>query len=156
MDLQCDSSLVVQQQVKHMHSESHSHLGSNCNVHRRQPTGDGCVSVAMLAEFTLISLSHSGEHLWLSLEESGQGWREAGRGWCRQREGGGDWASGTADICILLSCVTGRWKGGESQEHSGGFGRTVAEVQESKMQCNKISPSHRSAWPLRAGKEMLK
>lgn len=108
-------------------------------------------------------LSHSGECLWLSLVESSQGWREAGRGWCRcgrrdkAVEGGEGWASGTAGICIPLSSVTGReWWGGTGTKRSVGFGRTVARVQESKVQHYKILPSLLTAWPLWAGIEIPK
>lgn len=72
-------------------------------------------------------------------------------------EGGYAGASGDACICIPLSSVTGldRW-GDAGAEHSRGFGRTVAEFQESKMQCYKVFPSLLAAWPLRAGMEILK
>lgn len=39
---------------------------------------DGRVSAAMLCRLKSL-LSHSGECLWLSLEGSSQGWREAGK-----------------------------------------------------------------------------
>lgn len=56
-----------------------------------------------------------------------------------EEEGRGGRASGSAGICIPLSSVTGweRW-GDAGAKHCGSFGRTVAEVQESKMQCYKI------------------
>lgn len=120
--------------------QSLSQCGSTSNTPQAAAT-EGCVSAAMLCRVKSL-LSHSGECLWLSLEESSQGWREAGRGWCRCGKGVGGWASGTAGICIPLSSVTGRerWRGSWARR-SQGFGRTVAEIQESKMQCYKSLPS---------------
>lgn len=137
----------------------------NLNVAPAVPTPGGRESTAILGWLKSL-LSRPGECLWLSLEGSSQGWREAGRGWwgCGSGDtamgagGGGGWALGTADICIPLSSVTAleRWGGGTGAKRSRGFGRTVAEVQESKMECYKIFTSLVAAWPLRTGTEILK
>lgn len=137
----------------------------NLNVAPAVPTPGGRESTAILGWLKSL-LSRPGECLWLSLEGSSQGWWEAGRGWwgCGSGDtamgagGGGGWALGTADICIPLSSVTAleRWGGGTGAKRSRGFGRTVAEVQESKMECYKIFTSLVAAWPLRTGTEILK
>lgn len=132
----------------------------NLNVAPAVTTPGGSESTAMLVWLKSL-LSHPRECLWLSLEGSSQGWREADRGrWgCGRRDtagGGGGWASGTAGICIPLSSVTAleRW-GGAGAKHSRGFGRTVAEVQESKMERCEIFTSLVAAWPPWVGTEIL-
>lgn len=96
--------------VKYMHSKSQSQCGSTVCGRLRWPC-QRCHVVS--AEIILTSLC-----LWLSLEGSSQGWREACKGmWekgysSRRRRGWGCWASGTAGICIPLSSVAGERKVG--------------------------------------------
>lgn len=101
--------LLVWLQVKHIDSKS----GSQCSSTRNTPQAaatDSYVGAAMLCRV----LSHSGECLWLSLEESSQGWREAGRGWCRCGRG---WAGLQGlQAFIFLSHLWRGGKGGETHE----------------------------------------
>lgn len=119
MVFHCNTSLVVRQEVKYMHSKSQSQCGSTVCCCIRWPC-QRCHVVS--GEIILISFC-----LWLSLEGSSQGWREAmqrGVGEGIQQRGRGVgwlcWASGTAGICIPLSSVAGERKvgrhGGNAQQ----------------------------------------
>lgn len=68
-----DTWLALRHWVKHMHSNP----GRGRVV--ATDSWEGATMLCRLKSF----LSHSGECLWLSLGESRQGWREAGRGWCK-------------------------------------------------------------------------
>lgn len=149
------ASLRLHQQ--HPQGGRHRRLSEHCHV--------------VSAEITLISLR--GMSLAVlgrkqSGMEVGRGWRKCGRGDIAVEGGGGGRRSGmgggggvcaseTTGICIPLSSVTGweRWRN-RGATHSGGFGRTVAEVQESKKQCYKILPSLLAVWPLWPGTGILK
>lgn len=154
-----DTRLGLRLLVKHMHSKPQQ--GSTSNTLRVAAT-DGQAITAVLCRLESLLFRSLEKCLWLSLEESSEGWREAGGGRCEcgswdiAREGGrvvvGSLLRGTRVFVFLFHLWQGG-KGGETWERhtAGSFGRAAAEVQESAMQCYKTLPSLLATWPLRAG-----
>ena len=165
MVFQDNTSLVVTQQVKHMHSMSQSQCGSTSYTHRRLPL------TAVWAPPCCVCWNHSyltRENVfgcpWSRAVRDGE-IRQAGRVMWGRAVGGeegrcwwgplGGWASKWLKTFVFLSHL---WRGGKrwtgmGAEHSRG----LAEVQEwkgSKMQCYKIYSI--AARPLLAGMEIPK
>lgn len=109
---QLSTPAVQWQRVKYMHSKSQSY----CDPNQEHPLAL-MRATAMLCRLKSL-LSHSGECLWLSLEESSQGWREAVQGW---REGG-RWLDSRHLYSSLLVCDEAgkvRKARGAKHKHSG-------------------------------------
>lgn len=97
-----ESLLVMWQQVKYMHSKSQSYCGPNKGHPQALMR-----ATAMLYRLKSL-LSHSGECLWLSLERSSQGWREAVRERWRAKRGAGE--VGLQAFVFLTASLWRSWK----------------------------------------------
>ena len=136
-----------------MHSKAQSQRGFN--QQRRS-------SAAVLCRLKSL-LSRSGECLWLSLEESSQGWREAGRGWCRcgrgsgrrrrrrrrrtrRRRGGGAGLQG-AQAFVFLSHLWRGGKGGETRKQSTAGALAGLWQRCGNQRCNVTRSNRPSSLP---------